>query len=139
MFFPLLAFIVALITLMCDGGGGIIIKQGTILNNNFCLVADNATITIGERCFIGTNFQALNSDFHGISINHRNDEAFIKSDDIVLENDCFIGNNVSILKGVRLGNGCVVAHSSVVTKSFPANSLIGGNPAKLIKRIEQEE
>lgn len=99
---------------MCDGEG-IIIQKGTVLNNNFCLVVDNATITIGERCFIGANFQALSSDFHGISIKHRNDEAFIKAADIVLENDCFIGSNVSILKGVKLGNGYVVAHSSVVT------------------------
>lgn len=74
------------------------------------------------------NFQAINSDFHALSIQERNNEALVKSADIIVGNHCFIGNNVSILKGVRLGNGCVVGAGSVVT----------GNPANLIKTINQE-
>ncbi|EPU1578840.1 DapH/DapD/GlmU-related protein [Campylobacter coli] len=62
----------------------------------------------------------------------------ISSADISIGDDCFLGNNVTILKGVKLGKGCVVANSSVVTKSFDDNSLIAGNPARLIRVIEQK-
>ncbi|EGH4468685.1 TPA: acyltransferase [Campylobacter lari subsp. concheus] len=116
-----------------------IIKRDTYLNNNFSLISYKHKIIIGERCLIGTNFSAINSDFHGITINNRNNPEKILSADIIIGDDCFIGNNVTILKGVKLGKGCVVANSSVVTKSFKENSLIGGNPAKLIKIISQED
>lgn len=47
---------------------------------------------------------------------------------------CWIGAKAVILKDVELGDGCVVAAGAVVTKCFPANSLIGGVPAKLLRR-----
>lgn len=110
----------------------ITIGEGTYINNNFSLVAHKNSIKIGKNCLIGINFQAMSSDFHAIKLEHRNDEAHIKSADVEIGESCFIGNNVIILKGVRLGLGCVVASGSVVTKSFPANSLLGGNPARLL-------
>ncbi|WP_416862194.1 acyltransferase [Helicobacter ganmani] len=119
------------------GGGYIIVKKRTYINNNFALTALRHKITIGENCFIGVNFQALNADFHGIRIKERSNYDAIKSTDIDIGDDCFIGNNVIILKGVKLGRGCVVAAGSVVTQSFEADSLIAGNPARLVRRIEQ--
>ncbi|EAK9908144.1 acyltransferase [Campylobacter lari] len=119
--------------------GSIIIEDNTYINNNFSITSYRSNIKIGKNCFIGTNFSALNSDFHGITIKDRNNHEKILSADIIIGDDCFIGNNVTILKGVTLGKGCVVANSSVVTKSFKDNSLIGGNPAKLIRMISQED
>ena len=52
---------------------------------------------------------------------------------VVIEDDVWVGANVTILKGVTIGHGSVVAAGAVVTKSCPPYSIIGGVPAKLIK------
>ena len=59
---------------------------------------------------------------------------------LVIEDDVWCGANVTILKGVTIGRGSVVAAGAIVTKSFPPYSIIGGVPAKLIKmRFSPEE
>ena len=58
---------------------------------------------------------------------------------VIINENCYIGANSTILMGVELGENCLVAAGSVVTKSFPANSLIAGVPANLIKKIEVEK
>lgn len=55
-------------------------------------------------------------------------------EDVIIENDVWVGANVTILKGVSIGRGSIVAAGAVVTKSFPPYTIIGGVPAKLIKR-----
>lgn len=57
---------------------------------------------------------------------------------VVIGENCWIGGRVFILPGVELGEGCIVAGGSVVTKSFPPLSIIGGNPAKIIKKRNLE-
>ena len=52
---------------------------------------------------------------------------------VVIEDDVWCGANVTILKGVTISHGSIVAAGAVVTKSFPPYSIIGGVPAKLIK------
>ena len=51
----------------------------------------------------------------------------------VIGNDVWIGANVSIMAGVNIGDGCVIAAGAVVTKDIPAHSIVGGVPAKVIK------
>ena len=53
---------------------------------------------------------------------------------IKIGKDCWLGSKVTILDGVELGDGCIVAAGAVVNKSFPPHSIIGGVPARLIKR-----
>ena len=55
---------------------------------------------------------------------------------IVLQNNCYLGANCTILMGVNLGENCLVAAGSVVTKSFPANVLVAGVPAKIVKKLK---
>lgn len=53
---------------------------------------------------------------------------------ITIGDDCWIGQYVRICKGVSIGNGSVVAANSVVTKDVPANCIVAGNPARVVKR-----
>ena len=59
--------------------------------------------------------------------------------DIVIGNDVWIGRESTVMPGVHLGDGCIVAAQSVVTKSFEPYSVIGGNPARLIKMRFDDE
>ncbi len=74
-----------------------------------------------------------------ISMNHDllDYEKYQKTDPVVIGDDCILGLNSIILPGVKLGSHVVVAAGAVVTKSFEENDLvIGGNPAKIIKKLE---
>jgi acetyltransferase-like isoleucine patch superfamily enzyme len=60
----------------------------------------------------------------------------VKRKKIIIEDKVWIGFNVIVLKGVRIGEGAVVGAGSVVTKDVPPYTVVGGNPAKIIKKIE---
>jgi len=66
-------------------------------------------------------------------------KAFIDSKRTIIENDVWIGMNVSIVAGVKIGNGAVIGAGAIVTKDVAPYSIIGGNPAKLIKYRFNEE
>ena len=59
----------------------------------------------------------------------------VKDAPISIGNKAWIGFGVTILKGVNIGEGAVIAAGSVVTKDVPAYTIVGGNPAKFIKKI----
>lgn len=59
--------------------------------------------------------------------------------DTVVENDVWIGYNATIMPGVRIGNGAVIAAQSVVTKDVPPFTIVGGNPARIIKQRFSDE
>ena len=58
---------------------------------------------------------------------------------VIIDKNCWFGANVFIVPGVHIGEGCIVAGGAVVTKSFPPLSVIGGNPAKVIKMRDPED
>lgn len=103
-------------------------------------------ITIGDNTCIGGNVKILDNDFHPIEWEERNrllmDEKggdatdLIPAKPISIGKNCFIGCNSIILKGTKLGNGCVVGAGAVVSGVFPDNSVIAGNPAKVLKTLK---
>jgi acetyltransferase-like isoleucine patch superfamily enzyme len=64
------------------------------------------------------------------------DEQGISTAAVHIGDDVWIGANAVVLPGVTIGNHCVIAAGAVVTKDVPANSIVGGVPAKVIKMIE---
>lgn len=116
-----------------DENSEINISDNVWINNNVVLIADCAKISIGKNTIIGPNLSVFTSDFHDINPN-RMSANYIKSDVVIGEN-VFIGMNVTILKGVSVGDNTVIGTGSIVSKSFPANVVIAGNPAKIIKNI----
>lgn len=89
-------------------------------------------ISIGNNVSIAYNVLIQDSDYHTMCDEKGNPKPHTLP--ITIEDDVWIGANAIILKGVTLGKGCVVAAGSVVTKSAQAYSLIGGNPARIIKQ-----
>jgi len=105
-----------------------ILKLGSGYINHNLNLSCFESITIGDGVAISENVSIRDSDNH--SFNQSNKKS---TRPIVIGNHVWIGMNVTILKGVSIGDGAVVAAGSVVTKDIPANSLAGGVPAKVIK------
>ncbi len=102
-------------------------------------------ITIGDNTCIGGNCKILDNDFHPIEAEKRNrllmdsrggDSDLVPSKEIKIGKNCFIGCNSIILKGTVLGDGCVVGAGAVVAGKFDDNSVIAGNPARVIRKLE---
>ncbi len=85
------------------------------------------SIIIGENCAISFGVTIMDDDGHGFGLPPY-------SAPITIEDEVWIGCNVTILKGVTIGKGSVVAAGAVVTKSCPPHSLLAGVPARIIKQ-----
>ena len=96
--------------------------------------------TIGDNTIIGSGCLITDTDSHPILAAERNLPGwpnYTKSKPIVIGKNVFIGARSIVLKGVTIGDGAVVGAGSVVTKDVPANTIVAGNPAKVIKTINQ--
>lgn len=116
-------------------GTGITIGNRTGINARAYLGGQGG-ITIGNDVIMGPNVQIFsenhNFDQPGIPIK----EQGVTRKAVSIGNGCWIGAGTTILAGVEIGEGCVVAAGSVVTKSVPANKVVGGIPARIIKSRE---
>ena len=115
-----------------------IIGSATKINTFSILNGFDAQLVIGERCGIGQRVHIMTGT--GPSPSPRLQKIFpIIKEPVTIGNDCWIGSDSIIAPKVTLGDFCIVAANSFVNKSFPAYSIIGGNPAKLIRTFTDEE
>ena len=128
------------------GIDNISIGNNVVLGENTRILTTKAQVVLGNAVVFGPDVTLVSGD-HRIDVldKHIIDvtdaEKLPENDkDIVIEDDCWIGARVIILKGVTIGRGSVVAAGSVCTKSCEPYSIIGGVPAKVIaKRFTEEE
>ncbi len=106
--------------------GSLEIGSRTYINPH-CLLIARKSVKIGSDCAISWNFQVMDSDFHKSSIT---DE---ETKEVIIGDRVWIGANVTVMKGVKIGSGSIIAAGSVVNKDVPEGTLAGGVPARLIK------
>lgn len=114
-----------------DSGVGIRVGRRVFINQN-CTLYDLGGITIGDDVMIGPNVTIVTTG-HPVEPTER--FAYLIGKPVVIERNVWIAANVTIIGGVTIGENSVVAAGSVVTKDVPANTLVGGNPAKVIRPI----
>ena len=126
---------------------GAFIKIGNNVGISGATIYARKGITIGDNTAIGGNVKILDNDFHPIEFEERNkllgdenggNSNQVPAKEISIGRNCFIGCNSIILKGTELGDGCVVGAGAVVAGKFDANSVIIGNPAKVIRKLENK-
>ena len=119
---------------MCDYGKNIYLGENVFVNCHSYFM-DGAKITIGNDVFIGP-FCGFYTATHPLDYKNRN-KGLEKALPITVGNNCWFGANISVMPGVTIGNGCVIAAGSVVTKDIPDHCMVAGVPAKVMKVIDQ--
>ena len=117
---------------MVDYGYNVKMGAGCFLNHNVYLM-DCAEIKFGKKCFIGPNC-GFYTAIHPMLIEPRNEGLEIAKP-IELADNIWIGADVTILPGVKIGAGSVIGAKSLVSKDIPAGVLAFGNPCRVIKNI----
>jgi len=107
--------------------------SNTYINNSLSIISEKK-ISIGSNVLIGYNCSISDSNFHDLNKNNRSNTD-PNPEGVIICDKVFIGNNVTILKGVTIGENSVVATGAIVTKSFPNDVIIGGCPAKIIGEV----
>ena len=98
-------------------------------------VSSADSITIGNSCLLAMNCYLSDADWH--DLNHRI-YAPGNTAPIVLEDNVWIGDSALVTKGVTIGKNSIVGAYSVVTKDVPANCIVAGNPARIVKELSDE-
>jgi len=117
--------------MIIEGRGKVTIHPKAVGQENTHIICMEE-VNIGEGTLIGNNVVIVDFD-HELN-DKKNIHHYGIKKPINIGRFCWIGANSVILKGVTLGDYCVVGAGAIVTKSFPKNSIIAGNPAKLIRK-----
>lgn len=131
--------------IICKCGNNVIVK-------NRCYFGDGSRLVVGDRSQLGQNARLLGSIYIGSDVlmgpdvvimatSHCfdslalpiNQQGSAEEKTVVIGNDVWIGTRVIILPGCKIGDHCIIGAGAIVTKSFPENTILAGNPAKAIR------
>lgn len=118
----------------CDYGN--LIKTGEKVFINFgCIILDGGGVSIGRKTLIAPGVHIYTAE-HPLNADDR--DKFEMCRPVSIGERCWIGGDVTICPGVTIGDRCVIGAGSVVVKDIPADSLAVGNPARVIRKLNQE-
>lgn len=115
------------------------VGDGTFIGHN-CSFSIAASITIGRNCLLAGGVSVRDHDGHPLDAQQRREGRLAPPESIravVIGNDVWIGADAIILKGVTIGDRAVVGAAAVVTGDVPPDSVVAGNPARLVKVIRR--
>lgn len=118
----------------CDHGSSLIIAENVFINYNAMCIG-GGYIRIGKHSRIGPNCQFYTPNHPMDYIERREDKEYAYP--ITIGEDCWLGGNVTLIPGITIGNRCIIAAGSVVTKDVPDDCLVAGNPATIKRRLNQ--
>ena len=108
----------------------VIIGDGTVINGPTSIIS-RAGISLGAYCHIAMNTMIMDCDLHKHAFAGETPQDIAK--EIVIKDHCWVGHNVTILKGVTIGEGSIIGAHSVVTKDVEDRTIVAGVPARKIK------
>jgi maltose O-acetyltransferase len=123
-------------TFRCDYGYNIHVGENFYANFD-CVILDTCEVRIGQNCMLAPGVHIYTAT-HPLKPDERNSgKEYGKP--VTIGDNVWIGGRAVINPGVTIGNNVVVASGTVVTKGIPDNVVVGGNPARIIKRIDDKE
>lgn len=100
-------------------------------------VSRPSLVTIGNNVDMNMNFQILTHDWASLVFRTKYNDFVNSSGHVTIGNNIYFGTNVVVLKGVTIGDNCVIGACSLVTKNIPANSVAAGVPCRVICSIDE--
>ena len=111
---------------------GVTIGKNTMISLGAKIDVHRGKVSIGDNCLITSGVKILSHDGASRMINIDD----FGNGEVVIGNNIFIGVNAIILKGVHIGDNSVIGSGAIISKDVPAQSLVVGNPGKVIRKLE---
>ena len=118
---------------------GVKVGVGTHINAKTCLIdiTRPSLVTIGDNCYINDHFTLLTHDWVTNVFLHAGKEFINSSGGVTIGNNVSFGRNVTVLKGVSIGDNCFIGAGSIVTKDIPSDVIAVGSPCKVVMTLEE--
>ncbi|TKX81054.1 maltose acetyltransferase domain-containing protein [Halorubrum sp. SD626R] len=117
----------------CDYGYNVAVG-GDFFANYGCVFLDSNPIEFGDRCLLGPGVHVY-TPTHPLDPDERA-TGRERAEPVTVGDDVWIGGRAVLNPGVTVGDGAVIASGAVVTRNVPARTVVGGNPARVIREIE---
>jgi acetyltransferase-like isoleucine patch superfamily enzyme len=101
-----------------------------------CTISAYQRVRIGEQCVIADRAMFIDFDHGVVEVERAIRHQGIYKRDVIVGSNVWIGYNACLLRGVRVGDNSIVGSNSVVTRDVPANAVVGGVPARVIRMRE---